>query len=52
MYVFVIAGQAEVNNFALETRDGYGVSGIDRLTLKATQNAHVLLMEVPMLMGA
>ena len=52
VYVFVIAGQAEVNGFALNVRDGYGVSGIDRLTLKATQNAHVLLMEVPMLMGA
>lgn len=49
LYIFVISGEIKVNDQELSTRDGYGVSGIDSVTLTALTDSEFLLMEVPML---
>ncbi len=48
VYVFVLNGKIEVNGQLLETRDGFGISETDSLTVKAVEDAEFLLMEVPM----
>lgn len=48
VYIFVLDGEIEVANQKLSKRDGMGIWNIDALKVKATENAHVLLMEVPM----
>lgn len=47
-YAFVLKGSLEINDQALEARDGYGLWDIDSIRLKASADAEVLLMEVPM----
>ena len=52
VYAFVLNGDITINNQPLHTRDGLGVWDTDKLTIKATtQDAEVLLMEVPMVIG-
>ena len=48
VYAFVLKGSLEINDQALEARDGYGLWDIDSIRLKASADAEVLLMEVPM----
>ena len=48
IYMFVISGSVQVNDTLLEQRDGMGVWDTDALSLKATENAEILVMEVPM----
>jgi redox-sensitive bicupin YhaK (pirin superfamily) len=48
VYVFVLEGQVEINNENLSKRDGMGIWDTDSIKVKASQNAHVLLMEIPM----
>lgn len=48
VYVFVLEGEVEINNAKLTKRDGMGVWDTDSIQVKATKNARVLLMEVPM----
>jgi hypothetical protein len=48
MYAFILEGSVEINGEALGTRDGFGAWDTDSITLKATDDARVLLMEVPM----
>lgn len=48
MYIFVLEGEVEINTEKLAKRDGMGVWGTDAIKLKASKNAYVLLMEVPM----
>jgi redox-sensitive bicupin YhaK (pirin superfamily) len=48
VYIFVIDGEVEVEGQKLEKRDGFGLWDIESFKLSATQNAKVLLMEVPM----
>lgn len=48
LYVFVLEGQVEVEGQMLDRRDGLGVWGADQLTVKASADSEVLLMEVPM----
>lgn len=48
LYIFVLEGQAEVDGQLLDKRDGYGIWETDKVTIKATQDAKILLMEVPM----
>lgn len=48
IYTFVIDGEVEVNNEKLSKRDGMGIWNTDTIIVKATENARVLLMEVPM----
>jgi len=48
VYVFVIDGSVAVNGNALTKRDGFGIWDVDQFTLKASQDAEVLLMDIPM----
>lgn len=49
VYVFVLDGEVEVNQEKLFKRDGYGIWDTACFEIKASENARVLLMEVPML---
>lgn len=48
VYAFVLEGEIEINNEILNKRDGIGIWDTDAINVKATENARVLLMEVPM----
>ena len=48
MYAFVLEGEIEINGHKLSRRDGLGISETDILTIKANNNAEVLLMDIPM----
>ncbi len=48
LYVFVIKGSVKVNGEQLEKRDGMGITDFEKVHFKATTDAEVLLMEVPM----
>ena len=47
-YVFVIEGSIEVNGHVLGRRDAIGVWELDDVEIKATADADVLLIEIPM----
>jgi quercetin 2,3-dioxygenase len=47
-YIFVIEGNIHVNEIALNKRDGLGISETDTVTIKADDNAELLLIDVPM----
>jgi redox-sensitive bicupin YhaK (pirin superfamily) len=49
VYAFVLDGEVEINDHQLNKRDGMGVWDTDSIHVNATENARVLLMEVPML---
>jgi quercetin 2,3-dioxygenase len=49
LYIFVIEGTLSVDGQDLERRDGLGVSGNTEITIGATSDAEVLLIEVPMI---
>lgn len=48
VYAFIIDGEAEISGEKLSKRDGMGIWNADSITVKATENSRVLLMEVPM----
>jgi redox-sensitive bicupin YhaK (pirin superfamily) len=48
VYAFIIEGEVTINGQKLGKRDGLGVWETDKLTVSATEDAEVLLMEVPM----
>ena len=48
MYLVVISGEAEVNGQKLGKRDAMGISETDNFTVTATENAELLVIEVPM----
>lgn len=48
VYIFVLEGSAKVGDQELSRRDGLGVYDTDSFTLEATEDAEILLMEVPM----
>lgn len=48
VYIFVLDGEVEVNAEKLSKRDGMGIWDTKSFNVKATENARVLLMEVPM----
>lgn len=48
MYIFIIDGEATAAGQPLGRRDAIGVTDTDSVTIAATTNAKVLLMEVPM----
>ena len=50
VYAFVLSGDVTIDGQALNRRDGLGIWGTDKISLKAESNAEVLLMEVPMAM--
>jgi redox-sensitive bicupin YhaK (pirin superfamily) len=49
VYVFVLEGNLTVNGEDLGTRDGLGIRDTEEVKLKATKEAEVLLIEVPMM---
>ena len=48
VYAFILEGEVEINNEKLSRRDGMGIWDTDAIEVKATEDARVLLMEVPM----
>lgn len=48
VYVFVLKGKTKIGDQNLDTRDGLGIWDTQSFTLEATEDAEVLLMEVPM----
>ena len=48
VYAFILDGEVEINNEKLCQRDGMGIWKTDAINIKATKNARILLMEVPM----
>jgi quercetin 2,3-dioxygenase len=46
-YLFMIDGNIETGGQVLERRDAIGITGTDAITIKATKNATVLLIELP-----
>ena len=49
VYAFIIDGEVEINGEELDKRDGMGIWDTDTINVKASENARVLLMEVPMI---
>lgn len=49
VYAFIIKGTANIENQALESRDGFGIWNTSKISVKATSDdTEILLMEVPM----
>ncbi len=48
VYAFILSGEITINSQALSSRDGFGISNVDQLTISADTEAEFLLMEVPM----
>ena len=49
VYLFVIDGEVKINDQILQNRDAIGISETDQLEIKASKNANILAIEVPML---
>lgn len=50
VYLFVLQGTVEVNSEALGKRDAVEITGADEFEIKATSDAELLVVEVPMLL--
>ncbi len=48
LYTFVLSGEIRINGQELHQRDGYGVWDIDKVTIESSDDAQILLMDVPM----
>ncbi|MCB0477081.1 MAG: pirin family protein [Crocinitomicaceae bacterium] len=48
VYAFILEGEAEIAGQKLSKRDGFGIWNVEQIDFKATNDAKVLLMEVPM----
>ena len=48
VYAFVLEGTINIDGQNLNKRDGFGVWNTDMINIKATSDAKVLLMDVPM----
>jgi quercetin 2,3-dioxygenase len=48
VYAFILSGEVTINNQQLNTRDGFGIWDVEKLSVKADTDAEFLLMEVPM----
>ena len=51
VYAFVLEGSVEIAGQSLNKRDGFGVWDTDKIAVKASADAKILLMDVPMQMG-
>jgi len=47
-YFFLIEGEVQVADEILEKRDAVGISEIDKVTVKASKNSKLLVIDVPM----
>ncbi|WP_139855026.1 pirin family protein [Aequorivita sinensis] len=50
VYAFILEGEVEINGEKLSKRDGMGIWDTESINVKATDDARVLLMDVPMTM--
>jgi redox-sensitive bicupin YhaK (pirin superfamily) len=48
LYAFILKGDISINGQELNTRDGFGIWDFNELEIKASSDAEILLMEVPM----
>lgn len=48
VYAFILSGDVTINGQELQTRDGMGIWDIEKITVSATTDAEVLVMDVPM----
>ncbi len=48
VYVFVVYGEVEIGEANLRKRDAIGVTEIDKVTIKATNESELVIIEVPM----
>lgn len=48
-YIFVLEGQATIDNQTLNEKDAFGIYETDSFTIDITQNARLLIIDVPML---
>lgn len=48
LYIFNLKGNLIVDGQKMDSRDGYGIWGVEKVTITAEENAEFLLMEVPM----
>ncbi len=48
VYAFVLKGSAKIGDQVLNTRDALGIWDTDSFSVEATEDAEILLMEVPM----
>jgi len=48
VYAFILSGDVTINNQKLNTRDGFGIWDVDKISIQADTDAEILLMEVPM----
>lgn len=48
VYVFILEGSVEIHGERLSKRDGMGIWDTESIALMASENAKILLMEVPM----
>lgn len=49
VYAFIIEGSAEINGIPVNRRDGIGIWNTEKLSIQATDNLQILLMDVPMI---
>ena len=47
VYVFVLSGEIEIEGETFKARDGVGITNFESITLSASKDSEVLLMEVP-----
>lgn len=48
VYAFILKGDVTINDQTLNTRDGFGIWDVEKLSITADSDAEILLMEVPM----
>lgn len=48
VYIFIIEGNAKVDDQLLERRDGMGINNKDEINIRSVESTEILLMEVPM----
>ncbi len=48
VYVFVMSGQASINRISLNKRDGLGIWNTDSISIEASNQLEILLIDVPM----
>lgn len=48
VYIFVLEGNLEINGQSIGTRDGLGISEVTTIDIKASTDAQIVLIEIPM----
>lgn len=48
VYIFVLEGNLEINGQSIATRDGLGIWEVDTIDIKASTDAQIVLIEIPM----